>query len=219
LEKNWRIPHPATIPNPLTDQVENLKASLRPRDPALVAAQSDASHVAINPGNDALQIPLLGNMSIVSWPELMGYGTQGTPLPDFQLALLLYYLMTSDGTALSENWVSFAELPGGRIYNAAFQGYSGDLLAKSVGLELDSFRAACTLAGGRPLGVGSCSFTFRALPRLPLMVTYWLGDEDFPSSCKILFDESACHYLPIDACAILGSMLTRRLLNIHRTNS
>ena len=45
------------------------------------------------------------------------------------------------------------------------------------------------------------------------MVTYWLGDEDFPSSCKILFDESASHYLPIDGCAILGSMLVRRLLH------
>jgi hypothetical protein len=44
------------------------------------------------------------------------------------------------------------------------------------------------------------------------MVTYWLGDEDFPSSCKILFDASASHYLPIDGSAILGSMLVRKLL-------
>ncbi|MDL1911699.1 DUF3786 domain-containing protein, partial [Chloroflexi bacterium CFX6] len=53
---------------------------------------------------------------------------------------------------------------------------------------------------------------FQPLPRVPLMTTYWLGDEDFPSSCKILFDESATHYLPIDACAILGSMLTRKII-------
>jgi hypothetical protein len=44
------------------------------------------------------------------------------------------------------------------------------------------------------------------------MLTYWLGDEDFPSSCKVLFDESASHYLPIDACAILGGMLTRKII-------
>jgi len=53
---------------------------------------------------------------------------------------------------------------------------------------------------------------FQALPRVPLMLTYWLGDEDFPSSCKVLFDESASHYFPIDACAILGSMLTGRVI-------
>jgi len=60
---------------------------------------------------------------------------------------------------------------------------------------------------------GSASFIYNALPRIPMMVTYWLGDEDFPSSCKILFDASAPHYLPTDACAILGSMLTRKLLH------
>jgi hypothetical protein len=45
-----------------------------------------------------------------------------------------------------------------------------------------------------------------------LAVVYHLGDENFPASCQILFDASACHYLPTDVCAILGSMLTRKLL-------
>jgi hypothetical protein len=44
-----------------------------------------------------------------------------------------------------------------------------------------------------------------------MLVTYWLGDEDFPSSCKILFDSSATHYMPIDGCAIAGSMLAKKL--------
>jgi hypothetical protein len=65
--------------------------------------------------------------------------------------------------------------------------------------------------GGIPADVGSASYVVWALPRLPLLVTYWLGDEDFPSSCKILFDSSATHYLPIDGCAIAGSMLTGKL--------
>jgi hypothetical protein len=43
------------------------------------------------------------------------------------------------------------------------------------------------------------------------MVTYWLGEEEFPSSAKILFDATATHYLPIDVCAILGSMLVSRI--------
>ena len=51
----------------------------------------------------------------------------------------------------------------------------------------------------------------QAFPNLPMLVTYWLGDEDFPSSCKILFDSSATHYLPIDGCAIAGRLLTQKL--------
>jgi hypothetical protein len=112
---------------------------------------------------------------------------------------------------------STADLPDG--YNAAFQGYSGDEVVKRFGLKLDSFGSACLLAGGREVEIGNRSFFFQALPRVPLIVTYWLGDDDFPSSCKILFDEIACHYLPSDACAIVGRMLTRRLLAISRNDS
>jgi hypothetical protein len=79
-------------------------------------------------------------------------------------------------------------------------------------LDLDGFITVCEKVGGKSVDVGSASFIFQALPQVPLMLTYWLGDEDFPSSCKVLFDESAGHYLPIDACAILGNMLTRRVI-------
>jgi hypothetical protein len=48
------------------------------------------------------------------------------------------------------------------------------------------------------------------------MVAYWLGDEDFPSTCQILFDAAAGHYLPSDAYAILGSTLTRRLIKVAK---
>jgi hypothetical protein len=77
---------------------------------------------------------------------------------------------------------------------------------------LDAFHKACQSAEGQPADLASASYTFQPLPYVPLMVTYWLGDEDFPSSCKILFDASASHYLPIDGSAILGSMLVRKLL-------
>ena len=101
------------------------------------------------------------------------------------------------------------------MYNTAFQGYGGDEIAKNFGLNLDAIREACHLAGGKEVLIGDASFIFQALPRVPLLVTYWLGDEDFPSSCKILFDEAACHYLPADACAVLGGMLARKLIPVR----
>lgn len=125
---------------------------------------------------------------------------------------MLYNLVTSDGTPLSEHWVSFADLPDGRMYHPAFQGYSGNEIVKRFGFELDAFREVCAKAGGKFVEIGSASFVFRALPCVPLLANYWLGDEDFPSSCRILIDEYACHYLPIDACAILGSMLAQKLI-------
>jgi len=219
FDRHWRPSLPEPDSNQLAFRAEELKAALQSRDPALVAARSGVSLLTTGPGRGELHIPLLRRVCILSWPELMAYDAQDNPLPGFHRALLLYYLITADGTAQTGRWVSFAELPGGRMYNAAFQGYSGDQIVKSFGLNLTSFRAACESAGGKETEVGNSSFIFQALPRLPLLVTYWLGDEDFPSSCKILFDESVDHYLPIDVCAILGSMLTRKLIQPRETAS
>jgi len=212
--RNWRPARPEADSTLLTDRLHELRSALRFRDPGLVAARSGSSWLMLGPGRGELHVPLWGNVCILSFPELNCYTSHDDPLPDFQQALLLYYLVTADGAPLTGKWVSFADLPGGRMYNAAFQGYSGDEIVKSFGFNLDRFKSACLKADGKPVEIASASFIFRALPRLPLLVTYWLGDEDFPSSCKILFDESACHYLPIDVCAILGSMLTRKLIQI-----
>jgi hypothetical protein len=85
-------------------------------------------------------------------------------------------------------------------------------LVKTFQLDVEAFKAACEKGGGVATSAGDAAYIFNALPRLPLLVNYWCGDEDFPSSCKILFDSSVSHYLPTDVCAILGSMLTRKLI-------
>ena len=210
--KDWRPPQPGTMPSQLTDRLNQMRSTLRVQDPSLVAVRSGLSWLTLGPGRGELHLPFWGRTCILRWPELNGCNDKDDPLPDFQLAMLSYYLVTADGSPMTGRWVSFADLPDGRTYNAAFQGYSGDEVVKAFGFDLDGFRSACSKAGGNAIDLGSASFVFQALPRVPLMLTYWLGDEDFPSSCKILFDESASHYLPIDACAILGSMLTRKVI-------
>lgn len=212
LRKDWKPPRTPTSAEQLAGRVDELKSTLRVQDPGLVAVRSGSSWLTLGPDRGEIHVPLWDQICILTFPELSGYNARDEHLPDFKLTLLLYYLLTADGAPLTGRWVSFADLPDGRTYNAAFQGYSGDEIVKKFGLDLKRFRSACERTGGRSGEVGSASFIFHALPRLPLMVTYWLGDEEFPSSCKILFDESASHYLPIDACAILGGMLARKLI-------
>lgn len=210
--ENWRPSRSSEASDRLAERVDELRSALRPRDPEQVAARSGASYLVLGAGRGELHVPLWGNVCILTWPDLAGFDARFEALPVFLQALLAYHLLTADGTPVSGTWVSFAELPDGRMYNAAFQGYSGDEVAKSFEMNLEAFREACRSAGGTEISLASASFTFRPLPRVPLLITYWLGDEDFPSSCKILFDQTASHYLPIDACAILGSMLVRKLI-------
>lgn len=192
----------------LARRVDDLRLEMRARAPQSLAASSGAVFE-----NGIFRLDLFGKPLRLSFPECQASdAVSGAALPTFLQALLLYYFVTADGTPPAGKWVSFADLPGGRMYARAFQGYSGNELVKAFGLDVNVFRQACESCGGARLEMGEAAYRFQALPRLPLVVTFWPGDEDFPSTSKILFDASACHYLPIDACAILGGMLTRKLL-------
>lgn len=210
--KDWKPSRSKDADVQFASRVDELRSTLRIQDPELVAVRSAVSYLTLGPGRGELHVPLWGSVYVFSFPDLVGYDSRDEPLSDFQQAMILYYLLSADGAPLTGKWVSFADLSDGRMYNAAFQGYSGNEIVKTFGFDLDGFKSACLQAGGEFADIGNSSYVFQALPRVPLMLTYWLGDEDFPSSCKVLFDESASHYLPIDACAILGSMLTSKVI-------
>ena len=67
---------------------------------------------------------------------------------------------------------------------------------------------------GRVERLGDKSFSFSVLPYVSLLAVCWQGDEDFLASYRVLFDANVSHHLPTDACAILGSILTRRLISV-----
>lgn len=207
---------PQTPPG-LSRRAGELRADLQLVPAELLAARSGSRFVERGVGRGEFHLSLFNSAVLGSYPGLTFFNASGDEFPEFRQLLLLYYFFTADGAPLTGNWVSFADLPGGRMYNQAFQGYSGNELVKAFGLDLEAFKTACITAGGEPVSVGDAAFRFQALPCVPLLLTYWLGDEDFPSSCKVLFDASATHYLPIDGCAILGSSLVQKVIKNARS--
>ncbi|KAF0107066.1 MAG: hypothetical protein FD146_2176 [Anaerolineaceae bacterium] len=192
----------------LAQRADELRLGLRGRDPHRLA---DATGSAFAGGG--FRLDLFTQSVSLSFPDLEAVDpASGKALPVSVQALLLYYFSIADETPLAGRWISFAELPDGRVYNQAFQGYTGDLLARRFGADLPGFERASRLLAGGKISYGDAGFAFLALPRVSLLAVLWQGDDEFPASGKILFDSSVVHYLPTDVCAILGGMLTRKLL-------
>jgi hypothetical protein len=191
-------------------ELRQVVAAIPPEDLAL---HSGSGYAETGSGEGEFLLSLWDSEFRIFHPSCNVLDLNGNRPPVFVQSLLMYYFVTATGTALTGTWVSFGDLPDGRIYAQAFQGYTGDTLAKAFNLNLFAFRKSCELAGGQSIGLADAAYRFQAFPRLPVAVTYWLGDDGFPSTCKILFDSSACSYLPIDGCAILGSMLTKRIVH------
>ena len=64
------------------------------------------------------------------------------------------------------------------------------------------------------MSFGDASFLFRVLPRLWMAVVLYLADDEFGASANVLFDGAADHYLPTEDLAVLGGMLSSRLIRI-----
>ncbi len=198
----------------LTGRLAELRSGLAQKKLTILATLSGAQ---IEKETGSLCISYFNNRVTVSFPELMiSDAKTGTKLSEANQLLILYYLNYADGTPLEGRWIAFSELRDGRFYNQAFQGYTGKELAKYFNNEIDAFDRAGQFLEGVKIAYGDRGFAFHILPRVMLSVIYHLGDEEFHPNCQILFDASSNHYLPTDACAVLGSMLTQKLLSANQ---
>jgi Domain of unknown function (DUF3786) len=208
------------VQDTLVDRLAELRAGLEPRDPNLLASLTASFFRPISPDHGEFHLELWDRPVILSFPDFVAFDPQThEPFASFQQALLLYYFTTCDGTPVSGRWISFSELPDGRFYNQAFQGYIGRPLVEAFHNDLATFcDSASGLGGMRVHSLGDIAYAFQALPLVALLVVAWEGDEDFSPTYQILFDANASHHLPTDVSAILGSSLTRRLVKAKKEN-
>jgi len=207
-------------------RVAELRVEIQKRDTAVLAANTGAIYAKSGPDQGEFLLPMWGQDVILTWPEFTGRDANtGDSLPIMTMAMLSYYFHTSVGThrpryraPLAGTWIAFTDLPDGMFYTAAFQGYTGNELAKAFGNDLDAFKSAAQLLGGWQETLGDAAFAFQALPRVRLLAVGWQGDEDFPPSYRVLFDGNSHNHLSTDACAIMGSTLTRRLIASLRSD-
>lgn len=191
----------------LDRRIDDLRTELRERDMVNLARNTGASYV-----NGCFGLDVWNRAVTFSEEDFVAIDAQsGQECDALTQAMLAYYFYTSDGAAVHGELIAFRELPDGQFYASAFQGYTGNKLAGVFGNDIEAFAKAAHGTGGKSLVVGDAAYQFQALPRVPVAVVCWLGDEDFPTSYRVLFDKSIDHHLPTDACAILGSMLTAKL--------
>jgi hypothetical protein len=187
--------------------------------PQQVAVRADVVYQPQGISEGQFRVPFFGEMHDIHWPG----GTVKRQADPGQVEvatriLLLHYLLTADGTPLTGQWIAFRILPGGLGYDAAFQGRAALRLARAFGTRQPAFEAAARLLGGEGLSFGDSSFAFRVLPRVWLAVVLHSADEEFPASANILFDGATSHYLPTEDLAVLGGMLTGRLIRAGRSD-
>jgi hypothetical protein len=191
-------------------RLDELRSELHTRQPQIVADRSGGLY-----RDGSIHFDYWGQNIAIPWDTLAPvFVEKGKPCSIFDSAMLIYYLHTAKGTSLADQWIAFRELPDGAFYHQAFQGYSGDRLARRFGERPEDFDlAAQKLDGWRLSALASFAYAFQPLPRIRLAAALWPGDEDFPTHASILFDAASDQYLMTYCLALIGSGLAGRLLH------
>lgn len=190
-------------------QLDVLRAEIRATQPGRLAANCGATLA-----DQQIRLTYWGQAVGISWPDLKARKLDdGSECSVYDEGMLLYYLRQADGTPLADHWIGYRELPGGSFYSQAFQGYSGDRLARTYGEKPDAYASAARLVKGISLpALPGLAFSFLPLPRIRLATILYPGDEEFAARASVLFDAAASHYMTTDGLALLGAGLVGRLI-------
>jgi len=162
-------------------------------------------------------VPFL-NTAALCYPEteeIEVLGRLGHFSKDFQLNLvILHYLLYARDKPLANKWVSEKDLPGGGLFFTASHALPMESLTGAFDVRPSLLDAAAVSIGGEKVNMGGLSYRFRVLPRIPILMIFWIRDEEFEPSSHVLFDETiGAHFSLLDLVYALVNVFADVLLD------
>ncbi len=163
------------------------------------------------PGN-IFRIPFLNRTYLVDYPKFnfVDESDETKEVPIQEQVLILHYLMPDFEPGASGKWIAYREIKGASFYFSAFVKRAIDPLKNIFGRDIQKIEKPAQLLGGKKLDTGDAGFEFFVLPKAPLQLILWEGDEDFLPEANILFDGTiAERFSPEDAAWYAGMLVYR----------
>jgi len=165
---------------------------------------------------DAVMVPYFGRSL-----RLTGAGLQDEAghRPDFADCVVVcrYLIMCPLFEPTQTQWVAYRDFPDAGPLTVFWSDSVEKPLASTFAGKIDLLRKACDALGGVDSGMEiACDLSrcFTPLPKVPLLLVFNDADDDFPASASLLFEKRASTYLDAESQAILGHILSQRLIAV-----
>jgi hypothetical protein len=129
----------------------------------------------------------------------------------FPLAVLWYLVLAKD-VAPTGRLVRLEDLRGGDIFAKGSHVLPLEMVAERYGNDKEGFLKAGLDHGGEAVQQADAAVRIVPLPRLPVTMTLWLADEEFPARAGLLFDSTCGLQLPTDILWSLARLSVLTLL-------
>jgi hypothetical protein len=155
---------------------------------------SDKEHYIINLLNVEYTVNLI-DKKIYSNTE----GSPAKPASFLEELCLLAYLINAKEIPPANKLVRAESLPGGQFFFRGIHKLPSEKLEKAFGTNPQALLQASEQFSAQKCEYGDVSVSLFILPRLPLTIVIWRGDEEFAARASILFDQTAAFQMPLDA--------------------
>lgn len=139
--------------------------------------------------------------------------TDGKPVNVNNRSVLAYYALSKGAGEPAFSYVPIHYLAG-TVFSSNIK-WMTDPLGKLFSGDYAAFSLAMERLGGvfqGKLKAGGFVWLLKALPKIPLQIVYYDGDEEFPCEVQILFDKNAVHFMEFECLAFLEGCLVSALL-------
>ena len=129
----------------------------------------------------------------------------------------LSYILYGQGLSVAGKWVPYRELPGGRDGYPLFQKRCEEPMKRVADLYTQLFDDIVHLFGGKKVDKqfeSDISVVLHPLPKVPVMICYWLPEDGLDSSLHVFFDETADRNLDLGSVFSLGTGLAQMFTKI-----
>jgi hypothetical protein len=193
------------------DYLEQLKNQIKGFDLQAASGRTGGRYE-----NDRLIIKVMGkNFSIIR---------DGTISTDIHVnpwvaVPFLNYVLYGKGMDPTGDWRSFRELADGRERYPLFQKRCEEQMKQVADSYTELFDDMVQMFSGKkvdPQFQSDISVVLYPLPKLPIMVCYWLLEEGMQSSLNVFFDQTADKNLDIGSIFSLGAGLAQMFTRLAR---
>jgi len=161
-------------------------------------------------------ITLLNTEYVVDLSDKQIFSTQSSPPPApagfLEQLCILAYLINAQDLPLANKFIKAENLPTGQFFFRGLHSLPTGKLEEAFGNSPQRLYEASERFGAKKCEFGDASIELYVLPRIPLQIVIWRGDEEFDARASILFDQTARTHLPLDSLGALANLTVEALV-------
>jgi hypothetical protein len=165
--------------------------------------------------NGMILIEYLGQRFKITTPEFEVSYAEGQGEVSLKTqTIILHYLKGAKEKEPTGELIDFRQVPSGPFYYPVFFNTVVRPLLQAFGEEPERLLQAASKLGGERFELGDLAVKIPVLPKIPVTIVFYRGDQEFPPSCKVLLDSTVSDHLHTEDIRIICEELAQKILEL-----